>query len=201
MAERLILLRHGDIGEPYHGRYIGSTDLPLTEMGRQQAEDLAELIRRENPGRCFCSPLRRCRETADVLSRAAGLNFETDPDLREIDFGQWEGMSFDEILAAFPEHVRRWNTFDLFTFPGGETVESFLARMRRAARRMAEDPADTVLACTHGGVIRNLICYFLGMQPRQYLLFAVKPASLTTIELFEGNGILTGLNETDRRNF
>jgi broad specificity phosphatase PhoE len=64
---------------------------------------------------------------------------------------------------------------------------------------MAKAREDAVLACTHGGVIRSLICHFLGIPPQNHLLFAVEPASLTTIELFDGGGMLAGLNETGRR--
>lgn len=201
MAKKLILLRHGNIGDEYHGRYIGASDLALSEKGTRQAKDVAELVLAEEPGLCLSSPMGRCRQTADVVAAATGLKFELDGDLREIDFGDWEGMTFDEILRSSPVHVERWSAFDIFQFPGGESVADFLFRIGRVASRMALSPEDNVLACTHGGVIRSLICYFLGIQARQYILFEVKPASLTTIELFEGRGVLTGMNETKRRGF
>jgi broad specificity phosphatase PhoE len=141
--------------------------------------------------------MKRCRETAAVIMEAGDMKFTVDNDLREIDFGRWEGMAFDEIRKAFPGEMNRWAglTAD-FSFPEGEKVGNFQARVIGVAHRLEKHPADTVIVCTHGGVIRFLICHFLGLQPRQYILFKVKHASLTTIELFDGSGILSGLNET-----
>ncbi len=198
MARRLLLLRHGDIGDEYRGRYIGSTDVPLSEAGRRQAEAIAQRIQAASPGRCLASPLRRCRETAKIVSGVTGLTFEIDPDLREIDFGAWEGMTFDEIAESAPGLVKQWAALGArFAFPEGEATEDFLSRIRRTADRLAAEPADTLLACTHGGVIRSLVCHFLGLAPWQYILFTIRAASLTTIELFDGKGVLTGLSETE----
>jgi alpha-ribazole phosphatase len=140
--------------------------------------------------------MKRCRETAAVIMEAADMKFTVDPDLREIDFGRWEGMAFDEIQEAFPGEVNRWAEFNAdFSFPGGEKFADFQARIIGVAHRLETHPADTIVVCTHGGVIRLLICHFLGRQSRQYVLFKVKHASVTTIELFDGSGILSGLNE------
>ncbi|MBP8984673.1 MAG: histidine phosphatase family protein [Syntrophobacterales bacterium] len=199
MARRVLLLRHGDVGEENRGRYIGSSDVPLSAAGVRRVEGMVDLFPRGDSLLCLCSPLRRCRETADVVSRVTGLDFAVDPDLREVDFGDWEGKTFAEISESLPAEVEMWSAFDGFAFPGGESVAHFLSRVRRAAGRMAKAREDTVLACTHGGVIRSLICHFLGIPPRNHLLFVVEPASLTTVELYDGGGVLVGLNETGRR--
>lgn len=159
MAERLILIRHGDLGDRRRGRYIGRTDAPLSAEGRRQAAALAgPLVRLLNGVSLLVSPLRRTIETAErALGR--GANFAVDSDLREIDFGRWEGMGFAEILAA--------------------------------------DPAGTAVVFTHGGVIRFLICHFLGLPDRAHLLFDVQPASISEIRIDGGKGVLTLLN--DRR--
>jgi broad specificity phosphatase PhoE len=124
------------------------------------------------------------------------LPTQVDDDLREVDFGQWEGKRFDEIAAGYPDEVKQWGEhFEDFTFPGGESVEAFMERVRRAADRAAQDPAETVLAVTHGGVIRHMICHFLGLEPWRYILFDVQCSTCATVKLFNGKGILTGLNE------
>jgi alpha-ribazole phosphatase len=196
MARKLLLLRHGDIGEQYRDRYIGSTDVSMSPRGHRQVRAVRALLRKEEPGQCISSPMKRCRETAAVIMEAADMKFTVDPDLREIDFGRWEGMAFDEIQEAFPEEMDRWSEFSAdFTFPEGEKIGDFQARIIGVAHRLVTNPADTIIVCTHGGVIRLLICHFLGLQPWQYILFKVKHASLTTIKLFDGSGILSGLNE------
>jgi len=198
MAERLILIRHGDLGARRRGRYIGRTDAPLSQEGRRQAAALAgPLVRRPDVASVLVSPLRRTRETAE-LALGRGANFVVDPDLREIDFGRWEGMGFAKILAADPAAVDRWAALaDNFAFPEGESIGNFRKRIGAAARRIAADPARTAVVVTHGGVIRFLNCHFLGLPDRAHLLFDVQPASISEIRIDGGKGVLTLLN--DRR--
>ena len=196
MTQRLILIRHGDLGDRCRGRYIGRTDAPLSAEGRRQAAALAgPLARLLNGTSLLVSPLRRTRETAErALGR--GANFAVDSDLREIDFGRWEGMGFAEILAADPAAVDRWAALvEDFAFPDGESIGNFRKRIAAAAGRIAADPAGTVVAVTHGGVIRFLICHFLGLPDRAHLLFDVQPASISEIRIDGGKGVLTLLNE------
>ncbi|TSA48718.1 MAG: histidine phosphatase family protein [Deltaproteobacteria bacterium] len=196
MAERLILIRHGDLGDRRRGRYIGRTDAPLSAEGRRQAAALAgPLARLPDGASLLVSPLRRTRETA-AIALGRGTNFAIDSDLREIDFGRWEGMGFAEILAADPVAVDRWAALaEDFAFPDGESIGNFRKRIAAAAGRIAADPAGTAVVVTHGGVIRFLICHFLGLPNRAHLLFDVQPASISEIRIDGGKGVLTLLNE------
>jgi broad specificity phosphatase PhoE len=125
---------------------------------------------------------------------AADAAVEVDPDLREIDFGDWEGLKFEQIERDYPTMVKAWSEFSLdFGFPGGETLADFAARIEGVARRLAAAESGTVIAFTHGGVIRALICHFLGLPLRDYLLFDITPASVTTLRLWDERGILAGL--------
>jgi broad specificity phosphatase PhoE len=116
-------------------------------------------------------------------------------DLREVDFGRWENLAFDEIPKRDSARLDRWAAFDpTFRFPAGERLGDFLARTRRVAREIARAPEDTLLVVTHGGVIRSLLCRFLRLPPRRYVAFNPSPGSLTVLELFEnGGGVLTAL--------
>ena len=196
MAERLILIRHGDLGIHRRGRYIGRTDAPLSHEGRRQAAALAgPLVLLPDGASILVSPLCRARETAE-LALGRGNNFAVDPDLREIDFGRWEGMGYAEILAADPAAVDRWAALaEDFAFPDGEGIGNFRKRIAAAAGRIAADPAGTAVVVTHGGVIRFLICHFLGLPDRAHLLFDVQPASISEIRIDGGKGVLTLLNE------
>jgi len=195
MTKRVILIRHGDLGEGYRGRYIGRTDVPLSESGKRQAAALAGELGRLNGAHLLCSPLLRTRETAEIALGAADA-CDIDSDLREIDFGRWEGTGFTEIAAIDPAAVEHWAALDEdFAFPGGESIGDFSKRIGAVAGRIAADPAGTVVAFTHGGVIRFLICRFLGLEDRHYLLFDVRPGSLSEISLERGKGVLTRLND------
>ena len=139
----------------------------------------------------YTSPLLRARQTSEILLKDTRLSAQFDDDLREIDFGRWECKTFEEITAEDAGAVKRWAAFDhRFAFPGGESLGGFLARMRRSARRLSEDPAPTVLVVTHGGIIRAMICHFLGLRPRQYVLFHIAHAACTVIDLYDGHGVL-----------
>jgi alpha-ribazole phosphatase len=199
MARKLLLLRHGDVGEQYHDRYIGSTDISMSELGHQQIRAVKIWLHSHSIDCCYCSPMKRCREAAEIVLEQRNMECKVDQDLREIDFGQWEGLTFNEINRDFPDGVSKWNEFDSdFSFPDGERIGDFIKRIICFADRLEAESADTVLVCAHGGVIRLLICYFLGLNPWQYILFRVRHASVVTIELFDGAGMLSGLYEIDR---
>jgi len=105
-------------------------------------------------------------------------------------------MSFAEIAAANPAAVDRWAALDDdFTFPDGEGIRAFRERIGAAAERIAAEPAGTVVLFAHGGVIRFLICHFLGLPDRHHLLFDIRPASLSEIRIDGGKGVLTLLND------
>jgi broad specificity phosphatase PhoE len=195
MAKRLLLARHAETGPDLAGKFIGATDAPLAGHGPEQADRLAVYLTRFNPGICFASPMLRTMQTAQAISEATGLEILADPDLREIDFGSWEGLDFQQIAAADPERVEAWSSQpDGFCFPGGEAVASFQQRVATAAARLNGEQTDTILAVTHGGVIRAMLCHLLGLDRKHYLLFNIRPATITVIDLFDHGGILSGLN-------
>ncbi len=194
--KRLVLVRHGEAG--HEGvRYVGKTDAPLTQAGRQQAERIEKSIHRQAPSRVFSSPLRRSSETAEILLKNTDLVLERDPDLREIDFGRWEGLTFQEIAAHDPRLVEQWAHGEMdFCFPEGESLVDFWDRVGRVAHRLREMPCECVLTVTHGGVIRYLLCHFLGLDARSHLRFEIRPAALTRLHFQDGSAVLTALNET-----
>ncbi|MCL2669516.1 MAG: histidine phosphatase family protein [Syntrophaceae bacterium] len=195
MVERLILIRHGALADACAGRYIGRTDVPLSAVGRSQARALGRCRHYWPEARVFISPLSRCRETATLALDGKG-SFTVDKDLREIDFGRWEGMTFAQIAALDPAAVDRWAALEEdFTFPEGEGLVPFRQRVAEAASRVSAAPGETAVTVTHGGVIRFLICHFLGLTLRDHLLFTVDPASVSEIRIEGGRGVLTLLND------
>jgi len=197
MARCLLLMRHGEVEGGSKGRFLGATDLPLSKEGRKQARAVAAQIEQMKPGVCYCSPLKRTLETARIV--APHIETKIEPDLCEVDFGEWEGKTFEEISKSSPEHVKRWTEFDGFAFPGGEAIGGFVDRIQRAVRKMAAEQSEVVLAVTHGGVIRMAMCQLLGLSPKNYLIFNVGSASLTTIDLFGDRGVLSGLYNLPQR--
>jgi len=194
MARRLILIRHGQVEERFEGRFVGSTDAALSPTGLRQAQDLAPWLAGKKPGTCFSSPLQRCTATARAAVVGLSLQPELSRDLREVDFGEWEGLSFSEIAGKDAAAVDRWARFEPgFRFPGGESIADFTRRIGAAADRMAATPQETVVAFTHGGVIRFMLCALLRLDPRSYAAFEIRPAGVVELALFEGGALLQGL--------
>ena len=188
---RLILLRHGRTG--LSGHYVGSSDVPLSEEGRAQIQGLRPMLAAMRIDGLMASPMLRCTQTASLLG--LGLPVQLDPDLREIDFGRWEGKTFGEIEAQDPELVQEWaQGNDNFCFPEGEATAGFTSRMESVKKRLLAAEARTMLVVAHGGVIRSLICGLLGLSPQDYLLFQVAKGHYSTMDLHSEGGVLTGLN-------
>ncbi len=192
-TSRLYLLRHGPTTAP-KGCFVGSTDVPLSGRGLSRLQGAVTPLQAVD---CwYCSPMLRTRQTLKYL-RQHGCpvhNPVYDERLREIDFGRWEMQTFAEIASADPQGIEAWNRYPDFTFPTGEAVPAFIRRAEEMLAVFSTANSGSICAVTHGGIIRTMICLALGLSVRNYLLFAVEPASLTVLELFTEGWILRGLN-------
>lgn len=185
-------MRHGDIGK--QGCYIGSTDLPLSVTGRQQIINIATIIGLQKIDAILCSPMLRCRESYELLRLSCPCRF--DYLLKEIDFGVWEGKSFSEITRDHADIVTQWATDpEHFCFPSGESMQDFYSRIESIQNLLEEYRHKRVLLVTHGGIIRHLLCRYLGIPREKYLVFDVQPGSLSSLTLHSEGGVLTGLNQ------
>lgn len=187
-GKRIFLLRHGDTG--LGGRYIGSSDVPISEKGGRQLAELAPEIAAQDFDLVLVSPLRRCLQSLDIL----GLAGEVCPLLREIDFGRWEGRNFAEISTEDPELAAQWAAGRNFSFPEGESIASFQERIRLVAARLYREDASRILILAHGGVVRFLLCQLLGISLDNYLLFDVAPGRLTELCLHSQGAVLRRFN-------
>lgn len=191
MVSTLYLLRHGRTD--LSGRFAGSTDIELNSPGIAQIRTLQPILAKERIPHIFCSPMARCRETARILDLAAEISYRDD--LREIDFGLWEGKNFSEIEKSDPHRVRDWIADpEGFCFPGGECRADFILRIEGIKTMLQSFPSEKVLIISHGGVIRHLISSFLGLPLKNYLLFKVNEGAFTTLDCYSEGGVLTGMN-------
>lgn len=199
--KRVLLLRHGETDLTPGRHFVGSTDLALSVTGRFQASAMSDVVLAHKPQRCLCSPMRRCLETADAVIGGSGLEKDVQTDLREIDFGHWEKLTFAEISKRDPEGAQRWIKFDKqFSFGDGERLGAFFSRVKREAARIVAAPEEIILIVAHGGVIRTMVCHFLGLSLRHYWVPDISPASLTVLDLFgTGKGVLASLTPCSYR--
>ena len=190
-VKELYLLRHGDTG--LQGRYVGSTDAPLTDRGIEQVRKTGDVLQGKGVEKIVCSPMLRCRQTLEQLSLQCSCQFNEL--LREIDFGRWEGKNFAEIAQIDKELIDSWVTEpDTFSFPDGESLIAFKNRVTAFKAQLENMVEDTILVIAHGGTIRHLLCLLLGLDSDKYLLFDVQPGCFCSIRLFAEGGVLTGFN-------
>ena len=195
-AKTAWLIRHGEIEPGHEGKFVGRLDVPLGDRGARQARALGRIIP-PPPRLALCSPSLRARRTAELaLGEAAGEILFSE-DLVEADFGRWEDFSFAEIERRDPALVKEWSAFEpAFAFPGGERLSDFLRRVERAATRIAAAREERLVVFTHGGIIGSLLCLWLGLAPRDYLKFEVRPAGVVKLLLYGDRGVLLGLDNS-----
>ncbi|HVL06061.1 MAG TPA: histidine phosphatase family protein [Acidimicrobiales bacterium] len=163
---RLLLLRHGQSTWNAAGRWQGQADPPLSPLGEEQARDAAERLTHGQFSRVVASDLRRALRTAEILAEALGLPVEVEPDLREIDVGDWQGLTRGEIDEREPGALADWSEGRSESTPGGETRTHLTDRARAVLLRVAAEAGagDRVLLVSHGALIRNLD-RSLGVRP------------------------------------
>lgn len=195
MAHAIHLVRHADAApQEAEPRYFGITDLALSDVGRRQAPRLRAALKQLGVARAVVSPLRRARETAELALPSLVADAEVWPDLREVDFGRWEGKTFAEIQAADPTLVDAWAARESdFRFPEGESLAEFEARLSRLLPRLVDGGAADLAMVTHGGIIRGLMRRLLGLPVACELALAIPHASVATL-LVEGEcGVLRSI--------
>jgi ribonuclease H / adenosylcobalamin/alpha-ribazole phosphatase len=150
---RLLLVRHGETELTVQRRYSGRDDVPLTQLGRAQAEAIAGRVAALAPqvAAVVTSPLVRCTATAEVIAAAVGgPPVVTDPDLIECDFGQWEGCTFEEVRSRWPDESEAWHASTSVAPSGGESLQQVAKRVRRAVSTLRESyPRVAVVVVSH----------------------------------------------------
>jgi alpha-ribazole phosphatase/probable phosphoglycerate mutase len=195
---RLLLVRHAEPADDARGRCYGTLDVDLSAAGRAQCATLSDRLAAEPLVAVVSSPRRRALETAAAIATPHGLAVEAIDDLRELDFGELEGRTYDEIAATRPELYAQWmETPTRVRFPGGEGFEDLQSRVEGTVETLRERHAGgTVVAVTHGGPVRAVVAGALGMPPERIFRLAVDTASVTEVEWLDGAAVVRSLNAT-----
>jgi len=167
---RIFLIRHGATILSDEDRFAGSTDVPLSDEGRQQASRLAVRLRGEEIAAVYASPLGRTIETARIIAEPHGIAVLPKDGLREISHGHWEAMTRKEVEAKFPDEALEWEK-DPYTFApsGGESGLAVTARALPALIELVRaHPACNIVVVSHKATIRLLLSTLLGFDPRRY---------------------------------
>ena len=194
MARNLYLIRHGQVESLLTGKLVGSTDADLSPTGMEQAARLNSVLSRRSPDICFSSPMRRCLQTAEQAMASLNIELVREESLREVDFGAWEGLGFDEIAQSDPTGVEKWIRCDRdFRFPRGESLSDFIERVETSADLLFKIPQNSVAVFTHGGVIRFMLCKLLGLPFHKHSIFEVQYADVYVLKIFDNGAVLSGI--------
>ncbi|MDH4318899.1 MAG: histidine phosphatase family protein [Desulfobulbaceae bacterium] len=193
MATKLLLIRHAYTGDINRGKMVGYTDIPASPQGLSQAARLRGLVAGFRPDGWYSSPMLRARQTTEIIL-GADHGVVLDDRLREINFGRWEMMSYEDISAQDPHLLTPWAEYFDFAFPEGESVASFAERVEEMWDVLRNHEKRTIVVISHGGVIRKMICLALGLSIKNYLLFNVEPAKMTVLDVYPEGALLSGFN-------
>ena len=166
------LVRHGQTDWNLEGRFHGHRDIPLNSIGVAQAERIGKWFADKPLRAVWSSDLSRARETANQIARHHGLEVSLCSMLRETNFGSWEGLTWQDIEADFPEFWQNWLDDPTSNpAPGGETVSQLSLRFAKAVKDIAHRyPGETIAIGTHGGPIASLVSTSLKVPFREGLV-------------------------------
>jgi broad specificity phosphatase PhoE len=191
----LLCVRHGRTAWNADQRFQGHSDIPLDDEGRAQATALGAMLAGERIDAAVASDLRRAAETARIVLGSRALPLRLDPDWREMRFGDWEGLTWPQILAANPQ-LDGATSARAYTPAGGESFEELCARVARAAERITGEVGEdgVALVATHAGPLHALLHVLLGEDEAPTVRFLT--ASITRFRRINGAWQLASLNQT-----
>jgi probable phosphoglycerate mutase len=181
----LILVRHGETDWNKLGKFQGRADVVLNERGLSQAKDTARAAISWRPTALYSSPLVRTMQVAEEIARVTGLRVAKDPRLQELDLGDAEGVSGEQMRTRWPQVHETWrNSPQSVTMPGGESLVQLHDRTWRAIEAMAgaNGEADTVVAVSHNFAIRAICGTLLGMPLSNFHRMFLHLSSVTKID-------------------
>ncbi len=196
----LLLVRHGHVEGISPERFRGRAELPLTALGRRQAEAVSRRIEAQwRPAAIYSSPMGRCRETSAAIAKPSGLTPIATDGLSDIDYGAWQGLTPDEVRARWPDELDTWYRHpDWAAIPRGETLQQVLDRtcaaLHAAIRR---HPGETIALVGHDSVNRVILLYVLDLPLSRYWRLRQHPCAINQIDFGADGFTIVAVNQTD----
>jgi len=203
MGVKLFLIRHGQTVWNLEGRYQGAKDTALTDVGLKQAELASKYLSKVNFSFVYSCPLIRALDTANIIALNKDTCVVVRENLKEINFGKWEGMKFEEINAKYKDDYRGWLE-DPFQNPptGGESFECFTERTLKEINYMigASDNGASIAVVTHGGVIVSLLIYWLKIPVLRWRSIIQRQGAINIVVVDNGFPYISQINYTGHLN-
>lgn len=195
----IYLIRHGETFANVAKEFAGITDVALTENGKEQAKEAMSKLSNVAFDHVYSSDLIRAHHTALKICEAQSIQPMPLKELREMNFGIWEGKTFKEIQKSDPERLNSWFVdFENFKVPEGESVKEMFERVTNAYKKIIEPhslDSDTKIAIVaHGGVIQALLSYLCYENESGYWKFKIDNCGINKIEYVMGYPVIQGIN-------
>ena len=194
---KVILVRHGQTIWNLEMKYQGHCDIALTEKGVEQAMLAGERLASEDISAVYASDLSRALKTAECIAAKHNLPVTTIPELREINFGEWEGLTFEGMKDQWSEAVPNIFTHpDEAVIPGGETFREVKTRATKALEQLvAEHPDQTIVVVSHGATIRTVLCAVLNIHLNHLWNIKQDNTAVNMLEYYDDKIMVTLVND------
>lgn len=193
---RLILLRHGEPEQEIQGKCYGSLDVGLSDTGRMQIQSKIDFIRNSHAVALYASPLKRAVESATIASACLRIETRIRSELQEINFGRFEGLSYDEIETLYPQRYKLWmESPTKIQFPQGESFSDMKARVLNFKESLVGTcNGQTVVVVSHGGPNRIILAEALGIPDELVFRIDQAYAAVNVIDYFQQHPVVRLLN-------
>lgn len=195
---KLILIRHAITEDNKSGKLSGHTDSILSEDGKIQIEKLTDFLKDEHIDKIYATTSSRTKHTVEYIAKSRNLDIIEKEELKEISFGDFEGMSFSKIKFNYPDEFKSMidDGYE-YKYPNGESlVDSYERVVKEIKNILNENEGKTVLICSHGGSIRNIITYLISNSYKYHWNFKIDNASVTILEVDNGFTVMNSMNDT-----
>ena len=196
---RIVLVRHGHVDWIAPERFRGRAELPLSSLGRRQAQAAAGYIAATwKPDAVYTSPLGRCRETGAAIAAPFRLEPQPIDGLCDIDYGKWQGLTRDQAKKCWPDESELWfRAPHIAALPGGETLAAVLSRVTAALRDILQHhPDQTVVMVGHDSVNRVLLLFTLDLPLSRYWHLRQDPCGINELIFDNGSFVVGSINQT-----
>lgn len=191
---KLILVRHGLTVDNEHKSFSGFSDCDLSQVGKAQAQGLCEYLKRYEVDKIYTSTLKRTVQTIEAYADYKGLEIDRRDGFREMNFGLFDGLNYDEIRERYPQEAENMMVSSIgYRFPEGENLEEMYWRNARELDMIIDENKDNdknILICSHMGTIRNILSHLLTKSLDIHWNFRLQNATITILDMSSGFPII-----------
>jgi alpha-ribazole phosphatase len=195
---KIILIRHGETEWNKNSRCMGHTNIELSPEGERQAHALAKRMKGMKLSAIYASDLDRAFRTAEIIAREHGLTVQKKELLRELNFGEWEGLTYAQVEEKDRQRLQAWMK-DIANAapPGGEAFSNLKERALAALQEIVQvHPEETVAVVSHGGTIKTILCSIVDAPLRHNWRFQQDNGAINILEFYEDGAVICSVNDT-----